>query len=66
MIMEGSAQINQAAITGESLPVNRGIDEMVFSKTFARILKLVEEAQDKKVKTQKFLEKFWVKAKISA
>jgi len=39
---------------------------MVFSKTFARILKLVEEAQDKKVKTQKFLEKFWVKAKISA
>ncbi|AKG33327.1 heavy metal translocating P-type ATPase [Paenibacillus durus] len=77
MIVEGSAYINQAAITGESIPVNRGINETVFSgtiiesgyviikadkvgddTTFARILKLVEEAQDKKAKTQKFLEKF--------
>lgn len=76
-IIEGSAYINQAAITGESIPVSRSIDETVFSgtiiesgylivradrvgedTTFARILQMVEEAQDKKAKTQKFLEKF--------
>jgi len=76
-IVEGSGYVNQAAITGESLPVSRGVDEKVFSgtviesgylivradrvgddTTFARILHMVEEAQDKKAKTQKFLEKF--------
>ncbi|GAB1483271.1 heavy metal translocating P-type ATPase [Treponema sp.] len=76
-IIEGAAALNQAAITGESLPVDRSIDEAVFSgtviesgyliiradrigddTTFARILAMVEDAQDKKAKTQKFLEKF--------
>lgn len=76
-IVEGSAYINQAAITGESLPISRSADETVFSgtiiesgylviraqrvgddTTFARILHMVEEAQDKKAKTQKSLEKF--------
>lgn len=76
-IIEGSAYINQAAITGESIPVNRSVEENVFSgtvieagylmiraekvgddTTFARILQMVEEAQDKKANTQKFLEKF--------
>ncbi len=76
-IIEGSAYINQAAITGESIPVSRAVDETVFSgtiiesgyliiradrvgedTTFSRILQMVEEAQDKKAKTQKFLEKF--------
>ena len=76
-IIEGSSYINQSAITGESLPVNRGINDKVFSgtiiesgyliiradkvgedTTFARILELVEDAQDSKAKTQKFLEKF--------
>lgn len=76
-IIEGSAYINQAAITGESIPVNRSVEENVFSgtvieagylmiraekvgddTTFARILQVVEEAQDKKANTQKFLEKF--------
>lgn len=76
-VVEGSAYINQAAITGESIPVNRSVEETVFSgtviesgyliiraqrvgddTTFARILHMVEEAQDKKAKTQKFLEKF--------
>lgn len=76
-VIEGSAYINQATITGESVPVSRGADETVFSgtiiesgylviradrvgddTTFARILQMVEDAQDKKARTQKFLEKF--------
>ncbi|MFH2115196.1 MAG: cation-translocating P-type ATPase [Spirochaetota bacterium] len=76
-VVEGSSYVNQATITGESIPVHKYQDEAVFSgtmiesgylvvvadrvgddTTFARILHLVEEAQDKKAKTQKFLEKF--------
>ncbi len=76
-VMEGNAYVNQAAITGESIPVNKTKEDVVLSgavlesgylivradkvgedTTFARILQMVEEAQDKKAKTQKFLEKF--------
>lgn len=76
-VVEGSSYVNQATITGESIPVHKYQDEAVFSgtmiesgylvvtadrvgddTTFARILHLVEEAQDKKAKTQKFLEHF--------
>jgi Zn2+/Cd2+-exporting ATPase len=76
-ITEGRAYINQAAITGESMPVNKEVNDTVFSgtiiesgylkiradrvgedTTFSRILEMVEEAQDKKAKTQKFLEVF--------
>jgi Cd2+/Zn2+-exporting ATPase len=76
-VLEGSAYVNQAAITGESLPVGKTRGTQVFSgtvldsgylivsadrvgseTTFARILELVEEAQDKKARTQKFLERF--------
>ena len=76
-VMEGNAYVNQAAITGESIPVNKNLESSVFSgtiiesgyliikadkvgedTTFARILQMVEEAQDKKANTQKFLEKF--------
>ena len=76
-IAEGSAFIDQAAITGEPIPVERAPGDKAFSgtivesgyliiradrvgddTTFARILHMVEEAQDKKAKTQKFLERF--------
>ncbi len=76
-VVEGNAYVNQAAITGESIPVNKEYDDGVFSgtiiesgylkiradkvgedTTFAKILEMVEEAQDKKAKTQKFLEVF--------
>jgi len=76
-VTEGSAYVNQAPITGESMPVSKNIDDGVFSgtviesgylkikadrvgedTTFSRILQMVEEAQDKKAKTQKFLEVF--------
>lgn len=76
-VIEGGAYVNQAAITGESIPVDKEIGDKVFSgtiiesgyikinadkvgedTTFSRILQMVEEAQDKKAKTQKFLETF--------
>lgn len=76
-VSEGNAYVNQAPITGESMPVNKEAGETVFSgtviesgylkivadkvgedTTFARILQMVEEAQDKKARTQKFLEVF--------
>lgn len=76
-VIEGNAYVNQAAVTGEALPLSRKAGEMVFSgtiiesgyllvsaervgnnTTFARIMHLVEEAQDNKAKAQKFLESF--------
>ncbi|MFM9331409.1 heavy metal translocating P-type ATPase [Paenibacillus mesotrionivorans] len=76
-VLKGKAIINQAAITGESVPVSRDKDAKVFSgtviehgyleimaekvggdTTFARILHMVEEAQEAKAPTQKFIEKF--------
>lgn len=76
-VIEGNAYVNQAAITGEALPLSRKNGELVFSgtiiesgyllvsaervgdnTTFARIMHLVEEAQDNKAKAQKFLEAF--------
>lgn len=76
-IVSGKATINEAAITGESVPaskkendkvfsgtiVDNGYIEMVAEKvgddtTFAKIIELVEEAQEAKSKAQKFLDKF--------
>ena len=77
VVTEGNSYVNQAAITGESMPVNKEKGDSVYSGTiiesgylkvvadkvgedtlFARIMQMVEEAQDKKAKTQKFLESF--------
>ncbi len=76
-VLEGTAYVNQAAITGESIPVTKNAEDGVFSgtiiesgylivradrvgedTTFARILQMVEEAQDKKAETQKLIEGF--------
>ncbi|NBJ70633.1 heavy metal translocating P-type ATPase [Roseburia sp. 1XD42-34] len=76
-IIKGSASINEATVTGESIPaakkvsddvfsgtiVDQGYIEMIAEKigddtTFAKIIELVEEAQDSKSKTEKFLNKF--------
>lgn len=76
-VIKGKASVNQAAITGESIPVEKIGEDAVFSgtvvetgslhvkaekvgedTTFSRILEMVEEAQDSKAPTQKFLEKF--------
>lgn len=76
-ILSGQATLNEAAITGESVPASKKVDDRVFSgtivdngfievmaekvgdnTTFARIIELVEEAQETKSKTQKFLDRF--------
>lgn len=76
-VISGSASVNEAAITGESVPISKGTDDQVFSgsildsgyleviaenvgedTTFSKIIELVEEAQEGKAKTQRFLEKF--------
>lgn len=76
-IISGKATINEAAVTGESVPATKSIDEKVFSgtmvdngyieiiakkvgddTTFAKIIQLVEEAQESKSKAEKFLDKF--------
>lgn len=76
-VISGSASVNEAAITGESVPASKAKDDQVFSgsildsgyleviaenvgedTTFSKIIELVEEAQEGKAKTQRFLEKF--------
>ena len=76
-VVDGEASINEAAVTGESVPVSKaegdkvyagtvadtGYMEMVAEKVgadtaFSKIIELVEEAQDSKSKTEKFLDRF--------
>ncbi|HSL93381.1 MAG TPA: cation-translocating P-type ATPase [Bacillota bacterium] len=77
LVSKGTASVNQAAITGESVPLDVSPRHKVFSgslleagyleitaervgddTTFARILHMVEEAQERKAPTQKFIERF--------
>lgn len=77
LIVTGNASLNEAAITGESVPASKAIDDRVFSgtivdhgfieviaervgddTTFARIIELVEDAQETQSKTEKFLDRF--------
>lgn len=76
-VMVGYSNINQAPVTGESVPVEKHPGDVVFAgsingegalevratKTFAdntiaRIIHMVEEAQEKKGKNQRFIERF--------
>lgn len=71
-ILNGQATLNEAAITGESVPRSKKTDDQAFSgtildngyiemiaekvgddTTFAKIIELVEEAQESKSKTEK-------------
>ena len=77
IIVKGRSSINEAAVTGESLPVEKQEGMKVFSatlnidgalevrttasfenNTLAKMIHLVEEAQEQKGKTQAFIEKF--------
>jgi Cd2+/Zn2+-exporting ATPase len=77
IIVEGSVLIDEQILTGESVPVEKGIGDAILGSTLlqtgymkmkvshvgedttlARMIHMVEEAQDKKAKTQKFMEVF--------
>src|SRR5690606_12318996 len=73
-VIAGSGAVDEAAITGESLPVEKTVGDTVYAgtlshagflqvravgvaadSTLASIIELVEEAQDAKSKTQRFM-----------
>jgi Cd2+/Zn2+-exporting ATPase len=77
VVLVGVSNVNQAPVTGESVPVEKQPEDVVFAgsingegaleiratKTFAdntiaRIIHMVEEAQEKKGKSQRFIERF--------
>ena len=77
IIVNGRSAVDQSPITGESMPVEKGVGDKVFAgtlnqqgvldvkatqaahdTTLARIIKLVEEAQDSKAPTERFLDTF--------
>ena len=76
-VVRGETSINQAPVTGESVPVKKGAGDEVFAgtinadgvievratktyqeNTVAKIIHLVEEAQEKKGDQQRFIERF--------
>jgi Cd2+/Zn2+-exporting ATPase len=77
IVRAGRSAVDQAPITGESMPVEKNSGDKVFAGTLngqgaldvealqpasdtvlARIIRLVEEAQDSKAPTERFLETF--------
>ncbi|MBB4276014.1 heavy metal translocating P-type ATPase [Rhizobium mongolense] len=77
VIVSGESAIDEAPVTGESVPVRKGTDDTVFAgtvngdaalrikvtaasadNTIARVIKLVEEAQESKAPTERFIDRF--------
>jgi len=76
-VLTGEGSINEASITGESIPVKKEKGSKVFAgtildngtlqivadrvgedTTFGKIIELVEEAQDSKSETERFIDRF--------
>ncbi|MEE1612445.1 heavy metal translocating P-type ATPase [Microvirga sp. CF3016] len=77
VIVDGESAIDEAPVTGESMPKRKGTDDTVFAgtingdsalrvrvtaaaqdNTIARIVRLVEEAQESKAPTERFIDRF--------
>ena len=77
VVLMGTAEVDEAAVTGEPIPVSKKQGDRLFSgtmieygylemlaekvgddTTFARIIELVEEAQEAKSKATRFLDRF--------
>lgn len=77
VVVGGESAINEAPVTGESVPVRKGVDDNVFAgtvngeaalrvrvtaaasdNTIARVVRLVEEAQESKAPTERFIDRF--------
>ncbi|TLQ13790.1 heavy metal translocating P-type ATPase [Pseudolactococcus raffinolactis] len=77
IVIKGESTVNQAAITGEALPVDKQLSDEVFAgtlneagylevqvtklaadTTLAKIIQLVEAAQDERAPAQAFVDKF--------
>ncbi len=77
LITDGTSSINEAPVTGESIPKRKGAGELVFAgtvnidavlrvrvtaaaqdNTIARVVRLVEEAQESKAPTERFIDRF--------
>lgn len=76
-ILKGASSVNEAPVTGESIPVEKGPGDRVFAgtingeaalevkatrthvdNTLARIIQMVEDAQEKRGRSQRFIERF--------
>ncbi|WP_313605286.1 heavy metal translocating P-type ATPase [Rhizobium sp.] len=77
VIVAGESSIDEAPVTGESVPVRKVVDDAVFAgtvngdaalrvrvtaaaedNTIARVVRLVEEAQESKAPTERFIDRF--------
>jgi Cd2+/Zn2+-exporting ATPase len=76
-VLAGTSSVNEAPVTGESVPVEKGVGATVFAgtinvdgalevratkafaeNTIARIIQMVEEAQERKGTSERFIERF--------
>ncbi|MDZ7781081.1 MAG: cation-translocating P-type ATPase [Gemmatimonadota bacterium] len=76
-VVEGHSAVDQAPVTGESMPVEKEVGGVVFAgtinregflavrvdrptseSTLARIIRLVEEAEARKTRTERFIDRF--------
>lgn len=77
VIVAGESSVDEAPVTGESVPVGKAVDDTVFAgtvngdaalrirvtaaaedNTIARVVRLVEEAQESKAPTERFIDRF--------